>query len=397
MSAATPPYNFGYGPDLLRQPSTELEGMWRWASMLPVDGSATYPLRVGGTPLVAPSRLSKDLGLPLLFLKDETRGPSGSNKDRGTALCLTEAMSQGAAAAACASSGNVAASLATGAAAVGMSAYVFVPSGTVSPQKVEYMRSFGAQVFLVDGPYEAAYGLSEQACRRFGWYSRNTAANPLALQGKKTVAFEVWEQLGRRLPDVAFIPVGDGVTLVGFVLGCRELLRCGVAGRLPRVIGVQARGAAPLAEAFAAGVEWKPTRAETVADGIGIGSPFYGDEALEAVRSTGGDFDIVSDSQILDAVRQLATGAGILVEPAGAAAFAGLAQRSKQKSLADLTIVTLLTGTGLKDHRWFPAQAGNVRRIAPSIEAVAAAIGVRPAGPGPTHSRRARLDRPPTR
>jgi len=379
VEAAAPPYDFKYGADLLRQPASELEGMWRWRSLLPIDGSRTYPLRVGGTPLVAPPGLRADLALPRLFLKDETRGPSGSNKDRATALCLTEALSQGAAVVAAASSGNVAASLATGAAAVGLSAYVFVPAGTVSPQKVQYMRSFGAMVFLVDGPYEAAYELSERACQRFAWYSRNTAANPLALQGKKTVAFEVWEQLDQRLPDVAFIPVGDGVTLAGFVLGCRELLRCGVAGRLPRVIGVQARGAAPLADAFASGAPWKPTPAKTVADGIEVGSPFYGDEALEAVRATSGDFEVVSDGQILDAVRQLATGAGILVEPAGAAAFAGLVQRSRRESLADLTVVALLTGTGLKDHRWFPTPAGDVRRIAPNLEALTAAIRDAPA------------------
>ncbi len=383
MPAGAPAYSFDYGPGLLPQPGGDLEGMWRWASLLPIDGSHTYPLRVGGTPLVAPSRLRGDLGLPGLFLKDETRGPSGSNKDRGTALCLTEALSRGVAAVACASSGNVAASLATGAAAVGVSAYLFVPAGTVSPHKVEYMRSFGATVFLVDGPYEAAYELSEQVCRRFRWYSRNTAANPLALQGKKTVALEVWEQLDRRLPDVAFIPVGDGVTLAGFVLGCRELLRCGVAGRLPRVIGVQARGAAPLANAFVAGVRWKPTEAKTVADGIGIGRPFYGDEALEAVRATDGDFEVVSDDQILESVRHLATGAGILVEPAGAAAFAALVQRSRREPLADQSVVVLLTGTGLKDHRWFPTQSGDVRRIRASIEAVAAAVASRRAAASP--------------
>jgi threonine synthase len=367
-------YTFDYNPALLARPGPELLGMWRWAPLLPVDGSRRFPLAVGGTPLVAPAQLRQELGLSLLYLKDETRGPSGSNKDRGTALCLTEALGQGATAVACASSGNVAASLATGAAAVGMPAYVFVPAGTVSPQKVEYMRSFGATIFLTEGSYEATYELSQHACQRFGWYSRNTAANPLALQGKKTVALEVWEQLDRRLPDVAFIPVGDGVTLAGFVLGCQELLRCGVPGRLPRVIGVQARGAAPLADAFAAGVAWKPTIARTVADGIGIGSPFYGDEALEAVRVSHGDFEVVSDEQILNAVGQLASRAGILVEPAGAAAFAGLVQRARREKLTDLTVVALLTGTGLKDHRWFPTQAGRALRITSNIDALTAAI-----------------------
>src|SRR6185503_7331199 len=130
---------------------------------------------------------------------------------------------------ACASSGNVACSLAVGAAATGLSAVIFVSAHSVSPAKVSYMRSFGATVLLVDGPYELAYRLCDAACERFGWYNRNTASNPLALQAKKTVAFEVWEQLGRRLPDVVYLPVGDGVTLPAFVHGCEELVRCGVA------------------------------------------------------------------------------------------------------------------------------------------------------------------------
>jgi len=236
------------------------------------------------------------------------------------------------------------------------------------------MRSFGANVFLVEGSYEAAYELCELACRRFGWYSRNTATNPLALQGKKTVAFEVWEQLGRRFPDVAFIPVGDGVTLAGFVHGCDELRRCGAAQRLPRIIAVQAAGAAPLALAWQRSSKWTPVQADTVADGLAVGSPFYGDEALAAVRLANGEFEVVSDRQILDAVTLLAGRAGILAEPAGAAAFAAVVERSRRERLDGNSIVALVTGTGLKDPRWFPATAGKVRRVAPDIEAVARAL-----------------------
>ena len=169
-----------------------LPSIWKdvhWRSLLPLDGRSVYPLQIGGTPLVAPGRLRDELGVPGLYLKDETRTPTGSNKDRATALCLVDAARQGATSIACASSGNVACSLAAGAAAMGLTAYIFVSARTVSPSKVAFMRSFGATVFLVDGPYEQAYRLCDDACARFGWYNRNTASNPLALQAKKTVAF----------------------------------------------------------------------------------------------------------------------------------------------------------------------------------------------------------------
>src|SRR5439155_20490426 len=168
--------------------------------------------------------------------------------------------------AAAASSGNVAVSLAAGAAAAGLSAYLFVSKSAVSPHKVRLMTAYGATVFLVDGSYETAYRLSEAGCQRFGWYSRNTGANPLALQAKKTVAFEVWEQLGRAMPEVAYLPVGDGVTLAAFARGCEDLVRCRVAERVARLVGVQAAGAAPLARAFTEGTyEWMPFEARTIA------------------------------------------------------------------------------------------------------------------------------------
>ena len=202
------PITYAYGPELIPDDSEARRDLWRWRRLLPIDGSATYPLQIGGTPLLESSRLREATGLPRLVLKDETRTPTGSNKDRATALCLVDAAQRGARAIAAASSGNVAVSLSAGAAAMGIPAYVFVSKHSVSQHKVNLMRSFDATVFLVDGTYETAYRLSEAACARFGWYSRNTGENLLALQGKKTVAFEVWEQLGRRMPEVAYLPVG---------------------------------------------------------------------------------------------------------------------------------------------------------------------------------------------
>jgi threonine synthase len=367
--------SYPYGPDLIPTSSELGEGIWRWRRLLPRDGSGLYPLQIGGTPLVASRRLRQELGLPGLVLKDETRTPTGSNKDRATALCLVDAVANGATAIACASSGNVACSLAAGAAAMGLAAFIFVSARTVSPAKVDFMRSFKATVFLVDGPYEQAYRLCDEACARFGWYNRNTATNPLALQAKKTVAFEVWEQLGRRMPEVVYLPVGDGVTLAAFVHGCEELIRCGVADRLPRVVGVQAAGAAPLVEAFDAGASaWQAVTTHTIADGIDVGDPYYGRQAMDAVARTGGSWVAVTDDDLRSAMATLARTSGLLAEPAGAAALAGVIADRERLTRSEQTIVALVSGTGLKDQRWLPSEGGRAVNIEASVAAIERAL-----------------------
>lgn len=369
------PPEYAYGPGLIPTTADLEEGMWRWRRLLPLDGWGLYPLQIGGTPLVASRGLRDALGVPGLYLKDETRTPTGSNKDRATALCLVDAVRHGATSIACASSGNVACSLAAGAAAVGLRAFIFVSAHSVSPAKVTFMRSFGATVFLVDGPYERAYRLCDDACARFGWYNRNTASNPLALQAKKTVAFEVWEQLGRRMPDAVYLPVGDGVTLAAFVHGCEELVRCGVAEAIPRVVGVQASGAAPLVQAFEDGrPEWSAVQTRTIADGIDVGDPYFGRQALDAVARTGGSWLAVADDDLRAAIATLARSGGILAEPAGAAALAGVIADRGQLGGEDQTVVALVSGTGLKDQRWLPSDGGRAVRIEPHLDAVEHAL-----------------------
>lgn len=340
--------------------------MWRWSSYLPFDGSAEYPLEVGGTPLVTAAALAAQVGLSNLFLKDETRGPSGSNKDRATALCVVDAKRRLIPIVSAASTGNVATSLAVGAAAVGLRAVVFVSAAGVAPQKERLMRAFGATVVKVEGTYEQAYGLCEEACRRFGWYSRNTAANPLAIEGKKTVAFEIWEQL-ERMPDQVFVPVGDGVTIAALERGFSELIDAGEADGMPRLVGVQAAGTAPLATAFRTGQSWKIAPAVTFADGIAVSDPFFGRQALDAVKRTGGYFVTVTDAEITGAIARLGAH-GLLAEPAGAAAFAGLVQVAESIEPGSTTVV-LVTGSGLKDDRWWPASTGLSVTVPPSIDA----------------------------
>ena len=342
--------HYAYGPDLLPPEQPSGDGMWRYRGLLPLDeGPIGYPLAVGGTPLVA-SRPIRDLtGVPRLWLKDETRTPTGSNKDRATALVLEQAVRSGAQTVTCASTGNVAVSLAVGAAAAGLRAVLFVPAGT-SESKLQLMLFAGATVVKVRDGYEAAFALSRQAARAFGWHDRNTGVNPLTLEAKKTVALEIWEQLGRQLPDAVVAPVGDGVTLGALAKGFRELRACGIADRLPRLIGVQAEGCQPIARAWHAGGPLVPVNPRTIADGIAVGAPFSAPMVLRDIRESRGGLVTVSDSSMLQAIGTLATRGGILAEPAGAAAFAaldaalsgGLIERGER-------IVALVTGTGLKN------------------------------------------------
>jgi threonine synthase len=345
--------HYNYGPELLPQNAPSRDGMWRYRSLLPIgEEEIRYPLAIGDTPLIAPPRLRKTTGMPRLWLKDETRTPTGSNKDRATALILEHAMRHGVSTVSCASTGNVAVSLSTGAAAADVEAVIFVPA-EVSETKLTLMLLAGAKVLKVEEGYEAAFELSRRAARTFGWYDRNTGVNPLTLEAKKTVAFEIWEQLSRRVPDTIVVPVGDGPTLTAMVKGFRELMACGATDRLPKVIGVQAEGCEPLARAWRTGEPVEPVLPETIADGIAVGSPVSAQLVLRDVRETGGGFVTISDEAMLDATVELASKSGILAEPAGAAAFAALeAARAASLVDSDEETVVHITGTGLKNPQY---------------------------------------------
>ena len=339
---------YAYGPDLLPAIPWSSDGMWRYLALLPFQDEILYPLAIGGTPLVAPPQLRQRAGLPGLWLKDETRSPTGSNKDRATALSLEYALHHGIRTISCASTGNVALSLAVGAAACGLEAVIFVPS-TILDIKLRYMQMTGATIFKVKEGYAAAVRLSREAARAFGWYDRNTGYNPLTLEAKKTVAFEIWEQLGCQLPDTVVVPVGDGVTLNGLAKGFRELLFCGATTRLPRIIGVQAENCQPLKRAWEGHPIIPDTHTSTIADGIGVEAPVNTDMVLRDIRECGGSFVAVSDEAMLDTIALLAATGGILAEPAGAAALAGVSVAVEQGILKEHeTFVVLVTGSGFK-------------------------------------------------
>ncbi len=348
--------SYRYGPDLLPH-ADDGPGIWRYLRLLPlVPGAIRYPLAVGGTPLVPAKRLGELFGLANLHLKDETRGPSSSNKDRATALVLEDGLRRGQSVVTCASTGNVASSLAIGAAATGMKAVIFVPEGT-SPLKLQLMLATGADVLEVAEGYSAAFDLSRRAAREFGWLDRNTGVNPLTTEAKKTVAFEIWEQLGQSMPDVVVAPVGDGPTIAALAKGFRELCLCGAAGTTPRLIGVQSAGLDPLVRQFEGQPPLLPGAGHTVAEGIAVPDPVSAAVVLREVRASGGALLSVSDAAILEAASLLLTRAGLPAEPAGAAALAGVAG-ARRRGLIDPRerVVALVTGSGLKTPQFLPAE-----------------------------------------
>jgi threonine synthase len=352
---------YDYGSALMARDGPVSFTMWRYRELLPVpDGPVRYPVPIGGTPLLPAPALRQTLGTPRLWIKDETRNPSASNKDRATALVIEDGLRRGVATITTASTGNAAVATAFGAAAAGMRAVIFVSTGC-QPEKLALMTEAGARVFQVREGYAAAVDLSRAAARTFGWLDRNTGANPFTIEAKKTVAFEVWEQLGRRLPDVMIVPVGDGPTLVALDKGFGELVSCGLAARQPRLIGVQAERCQPLVRAWlgepAGPAELDP--AATVADGIAVVRPAIGDAVLDAVRRGGGGMVAVTDDALLSAVATLAGRAGVGAEPAGAAALAGL-ESAVERGLADRleTVVLLVTGREVKATG--PADPGRV-------------------------------------
>jgi threonine synthase len=348
--AGCPWLEYDYGPSLLPPEQPGPFTMWRYRELLPLsDGPVRYPVPIGGTPLLPAPALRQRLGTPRLWIKDETRGPTASNKDRATALVVEDGLRRGVGTITTASTGNAAVATAFGAAAAGMRAVIFV-STTCQPDKLALMTQAGAWVFQVPEGYAAAVDLSRAAAGAFGWLDRNTGANPYTIEAKKTVALEVWEQLGRRVPDVMVVPVGDGPTLVALEKGFGELVSCGLADRRPRLIGVQAEHCQPLTRAWlgdpAGPAELDP--AATVADGIAVVRPAIGDAVLEAV-GRGGGMVAVGDDQLLRAVASLARWAGVGAEPAGAASLAGLEQAAEQ-GLVDRseTVVLLVTGREVK-------------------------------------------------
>lgn len=359
---------------------SEESSLWRYLPLLPVvdPGGLGTPFRLAGwTPVFSSPRLDASLGRRALWIKDESRNPTASYKDRASAVVVARAREIEAQVVVTASTGNAGAALAGMAAAVGQKAIIFAPR-TAPPAKIAQLLVFGAQVLLVDGTYDDAFDLTILAAQEFGWYCRNTGYNPFTLEGKKTAAFEIWEWWNRIVPpDVTgrpltvFVSVGDGNIISGLHKGFKDLHRLGWLGRMPRLMGVQAEGSAAIANAFFAGTEEiTPVSAQTLADSISVDLPRDGVRAVRAVRETAGMYLKVSDEEILRAIAELGK-VGIFAEPAGAAAYAGLVKAVQQELVyPDDPVLVINTGSGLKDVRAAMQAVSAAQVIEPTLEAV---------------------------
>jgi threonine synthase len=353
--------------------------LWRYLPLLPVSdpGNMETPLRAaGGTPVYSPPRLTKTLGLKHLWIKDESRNPTASFKDRASAVVVARAREIKADVVVTASTGNAGAALAGMSAAVGQKAVIFAPK-TAPPAKVAQLLIYGAKVLLVDGTYDNAFDLTIQAAQEFGWYCRNTGYNPFTAEGKKTAALEIWEwweHLSHDFPKTKlklFVSVGDGNIISGIHKGFKDLLELGWIDTIPMLFGVQAHGSAAIANAFNAGVEAiTPVLADTLADSIAVDLPRDGVRAVRAAKESGGTYILVSDAEILSAISALGR-AGIFAEPAGATAYAGLIRACASGLIKeDDAVMVINTGNGLKDVKAALQAAGAAKIITPNLEMV---------------------------
>ena len=356
--------------------------MWRYRPLLPIEEeSAPPPLRVGWSPLYKADRLAAELGLKTLYIKDDGQNPTASLKDRASALAVVKAKEAGADTIACSSTGNAASSLAGNAAAAGLHTYIFVPS-RAPKGKVAQLRIFGSTVISVDGSYEDTFELSKAAIDKWGWYNRNAAINPYLSEGKKTVTLEIMEQLGWQMPDYIALSVGDGCTIAGAWKGLVDLYEVGLIDRLPRLIAVQAEGCCPLNRAIQTGQPWQPMEENTLADSIAVGVPRNPDKALNAIKASDGIAVNVSDEEILSAMRLLGRTQGVFGEPAGVTGTAGVKKALELGLISpDSTVVSIVTGNGLKDVQNGIRAAGEPMLVKPDMDALLAAFqraGIRP-------------------
>ncbi|MCC7117522.1 MAG: threonine synthase [Anaerolineales bacterium] len=361
--------------------------LWRYEPFLPVNqpkGEDT-PLHIAGwTPVFKMPRLAEKLGLQHVWVKDESRNPTASFKDRASAVVVARAQELKAQVVVAASTGNAGAALAGMSAAVHQQAVIFAPK-SAPPAKVAQLLVFGAKVILVDGNYDDAFDLSIKTSQEFGWYCRNTGYNPFTLEGKKTAAFEIWEwwleahrdwhqqdsPLNNHPTLTIFVSVGDGNIISGIHKGFKELLALGWIETLPRIIGVQAEGSAAVAQAFQANTEAiQPVDAKTIADSVSVNYPRDGVRAVRAAKETDGTYITVSDAEILQAIAELGR-VGVFAEPAGAVAYAGLVKGVASGAVGSATPVLVLnTGSGLKDVRAALQAVPSAPIVEPTLEAV---------------------------
>ncbi len=347
--------------------------IWRYADLLPVSDAAPVDLGAGFTPLVRADRLAAELGLGEVWIKDDTANPTGSFKDRVVSVALTKARELGFKVAACASTGNLANSVAAHAARAGMESVVLIPHD-LEAAKVTMTSVYGGYLFAVEGSYDDVNRLcAELTSEQPSWAFVNVNVRTYYAEGSKTLAFEVAEQLGWRAPDHVVVPIGSGAQLTKVAKGFAELVTVGLLEGQPeiRVSGAQATGCAPVATAFAEGADAiRPVKPHTIAKSLAIGNPADGWYALEAIRRSGGSCAAVSDDEIREGIRLLARTEGIFAETAGGVTIATLAKLAADGIVRrDECVVAMVTGHGLKTVEALSGTAGPTATIAPTLEA----------------------------
>lgn len=327
----------------------------RYAPFLPIDEDGVLPpIAVGWTPIHEAPRLASMLGIARAWVKNDGLLPTGSLKDRASWIGVARAAQSKRTAIAAASTGNAGVSLAGIAASLGMKAIIFVPA-SAPEAKIAQLCVYGAQLVLVKANYDRTYDLCQEAVARFGWYNRSAAVNPYLIEGKKTCGHEIAEQMSPHgMPDWVAMSVGDGCSIAGCYKGLLEMKMLGVSERVPKLLAVQASGAAPLTRAFFDRSEHvvRIDDTSTIADSINVGMPRNPLKALRTVRASGGAYVNVEDPSILEWIPRLAQTTGVFAEPTATAAIAGVAAaRSQGIIAASETVLAVATGTGLKDIR----------------------------------------------
>lgn len=357
--------------------------LFGFAPLLPLKQPRSYfPLRVGGTPLYPASRLGDMTGMQHLYLKDDTLNPSASLKDRASAVAVGRALDINATVVSVASTGNAGSSLACLCAATGMEAVVFVPA-SAPVAKLTQMLAFGARVLAVQGNYDDAYDLCLAASDEFGWFNRSTGYNAFTREGKKTCAFEIWQDLDGLVPDRVAVSTGDGNTLSAIWKGWCDLKAVGLIDRLPKIDCVQSVASAAICDTIRqvstdseSVVDWstlevRQVKASTVADSISVDRPRDGLAAVKAVIQSGGEAVTVEDGEILAAIPEMARTTGVFPEPAAATSWAGVKQLLQQEKISnDELVVCIVSGSGLKDIANAQSVVGKPQLIEPSLKAV---------------------------
>ncbi|PAT01581.1 threonine synthase [Candidatus Izimaplasma bacterium ZiA1] len=325
-------------------------------------------LKVGWTPLYKSYNLSKKLDIDNLYFKDEGLNPTASLKDRASAVAVLKAIEEGKDTICCSSTGNAASSLAGNAAKMGIKSVIFVPK-RAPLGKLSQLVIYGSKVFKVDGDYKKTYEISKEAINKYKFYNRNAAINPHLVEGKKTVIYEVMEQLNFESLDYVFVSVGDGCTIGSVYKGLYDLFKLDLIKKIPKIVGVQSSGCSPFYNAWLNSEPLKETEENTIADSIAVGIPRNPVKGLNAVLKTGGYYMTVTDDEILDAMSILGENEGLFGEPAGVTALSGLLKAKKLNKITKTDkIAIIVTGNGLKDPKSIESKVSKIHKIKNDIK-----------------------------